>query len=74
MEVFKQSDNTFRAFQKNMISIRMKQLLMFISAICIIIFVEQLYHYNVSLYGAINFIPGIGVISSSSTKDKKKKK
>jgi hypothetical protein len=76
MEVFKQSDNTFRVWQKNKTTLRMKQLLMFIVAICIIIFVEQLYYYNVSLYGAINFIPGIGVISSSSssTKDKDKKK
>lgn len=77
MEVFKQSDNTFRALQKNKSTLRMKQFLMFIAAICIIIFVEQLYHYNVSLYGAINFIPGIGIVSSSSSKqdkDKKKKK
>ena len=83
MEVFKQSqpDNTFRAWQKNKAILRMKQLLMFIAAICIIIFVEQLYYYNVSLYGAINFIPGIGVVGSSSStkgssfaKDKKKKK
>ena len=77
MEVFKQSDNTFRALQKNKATLRIKQLLMFIAAICIIIFVEQLYHYNVSLYGAINFIPGIGVVSSSSNssnKDKKKQK
>ena len=77
MEVFKQSDNTFRALQKNKSALRMKQFIMFILAICIIIFVEQLYHYNVSLYGAINFIPGIGVVSSSSNssnKDKKKQK
>ena len=74
MEVFKQSDNTFRALQKNKSTLRMKQLLMFIAAICIIIFVEQLYHYNVSLYGAINFIPGIGVVASNQDKDKKKKK
>ena len=74
MEVFKQSDNTFRALQKNKATLRMKQLLMFIAAICIIIFVEQLYHYNVSLYGAINFIPGIGIVSSSFAKNKKKKK
>jgi hypothetical protein len=74
MEVFKQSDNTFRTLQKNKTALRMKQLLMFIAAICIIIFVEQLYHYNVSLYGAINFIPGIGVVSSSSKQDKDKKK
>lgn len=74
MEVFKQSDNTFRASQKNKTVLRMKQLLMFILAICIIIFVEQLYHYNVSLYGAINFIPGIGVVASNQNKDKKKNK
>jgi hypothetical protein len=74
MEVFKQSDNTFRALQKNKSDLRMKQFIMFILAICIIIFVEQLYHYNVSLYGAINFIPGIGIVASNQDKDKKKKK
>jgi hypothetical protein len=73
IEVFKQSDNTFRVFQKNKSDLRMKQFIMFILAICIIIFVEQLYHYNVSLYGAINFIPGIGIVASSA-QDKKKKK
>lgn len=73
MEVFKQSDNTFRELQKNKSTLRMKQFLMFIAAICIIIFVEQLYHYNVSLYGAINFIPGIGVVASNQNKDKRKR-
>lgn len=74
IEVFKQSDNTFQLWKKNKTSLRIKQFVMFILAICIIFFVEQLYHYNVSLYGAINFIPGIGVVSSNQDKDKDKKK
>lgn len=50
------------------------QLCLLILTICIIIFVEYLYMYNVKIYGSVNFIPGIpGVPPATSSKIQKKK-
>jgi len=43
-----------------------KQTFLFIFSLLIIIFVEKLYHYNTSIYGSINYIPGFGAITQSA--------
>ena len=72
IEIFFQHNGKIQSWQKNKSFVQMKQLFMVVLVIFIILFVEQLYHYNVSLYGAVSFIPGIGVVSNTPTKPKKK--
>jgi hypothetical protein len=76
IELFKKN-NSFQIWQNTnylnkQLNIHFIKIILFITVIIIIFIVEKLYHYNVSLYGAINFIPGIGIVSSSPEKKKKK--
>ena len=51
-----------------------KQILLFILAILIIIFVEYIYMINTKTYGVINFIPGIpGSATTNAAQPQKKK-
>jgi hypothetical protein len=53
-----------------------KQCCLFIISICIIIFVEYLYKINASIYGTVNFIPGLpgsATIASNIIQKKKRK-
>ena len=78
IELFKQN-RSFQIWQNtNSLNkqkhIRFIQLIMLIIIFIVIFLVEKLYHYNVSIYGAVNFIPGLGVVSNSSDKKKKREK
>jgi len=70
--------NPIRPFIKY-INCYYKQVILFILILIIIFIVEKLYHYNTSIYGAINYIPGFGVVQQTITitptkkKDKKNK-
>ena len=53
---------------------RAKQFILLVVVFIIIFLVEKLYHYNVNIFGTINVLPGIGVVSSNFKKKIIKKK